>query len=145
VRGKARALIGEWEGATVDLRNANQRDYDPDINEVLKNVSAKAQAIIDKRKKREEKQKARQAKSKPKGKAQGGGFGGFPSADFGGIPSNILESVMKDPEFLAAMQDPEVLPILSEISSDPTKIEKYKDHPKLGHLISKFTSTFGKH
>lgn len=143
VRGKGRALIGEWEAATVDLRSANQRDYDPDINELLKTVSAKAQVIIEKRKKREEKQKARQAKAKAKAKAHGGagGFGGFP---FGGIPPNIMENVMKDPEFLAAMSDPEVLPILSEISSDPSKIEKYKNHPKLSPLINKFSHLYGK-
>jgi len=147
VRGKARALIGEWESAAVDLRNANQRDYDPDINELLKTVSAKAQVVIDKRKKKEEKQRARQAKSKSKSKSKAKGGAAFPGAGFpgtAGIPPNIMEAVMSDPDFLTAMQDPTLLPILSEISTDPSKIEKYRDHPKLSKLISKFSTMFGK-
>jgi len=138
VRGKGKALIGEWENAVVDLRSANQRDYDPDINDVLKTVSAKAQVVIDKRKKREEKQKTRRAKGGAK--PQPGAAGGFDFSNlFGSFASNpVVGELLKDPAFMEAMSDPESIAILSEIASDPTKISKYQDHPKFKPLIEKY-------
>jgi len=143
VRGRANVLLGRWENAVSDLQAANMRDYDQDINDLLKTVTPKAKAVAEKRKAKEEREKKKSAKAS-KGGASGGGAhpsgpGGFP-----GVPPEIMKLLMSDPDFLAAIQDPALMPILTEISADPSKIGKYKDHPKLGKLFSKFSHLFGK-
>jgi len=186
VRGRARALLGEWENAVADLNAANSRDYDPDVNDLIKTLTPKAHAVAERRKAREEQAKRRKTKASSGGSHSGSGFpgagagfpgggagfpgggagfpgggagfpgggagfpgggAGFPGAGAGagaGVPPEVLAQLMSDPEFMAALQDPTVLPILTEISSDPSKIEKYKDHPKLGKIYSKFSHFFNK-
>jgi len=153
VRGRARALLGQWELAVADLQAANMRDYDPDINDLIKTLTPKAHASVEKRKSREERERkrkaktARSAKSEPSGGFPGGfpgGFSGFPGAGAGGVPPELLNVLMSDPEFLAALQDPTVVPILTELSKDPSKIDQYKDHPKVGKLFTKFAHMFKK-
>jgi len=153
VRARARLLLGQWEDAVADLKAANMRDYDPDINELLKSATPKAQAAAARRKAREEREKRKKRKEEAKsgGTASGGfnfGAGGFPfpgaggAGGFGGIPPELLQTLMSDPELLAAATDPTVIPILTEVSQNPAAIHKYKDHPKVGKLIEKFSHLF---
>jgi len=155
VRGRARVLLGQWEDAVADLKSANMRDYDPDINDLLKSVVPKAQASAERRKAREEREKRKKRKAEShSGAGAGAGAGGFnfgggfpfPGAGgaggFGGIPPELLQQLMSDPELLAAAADPAVLPILTELSQNPAAIHKYKDHPKVGKLIDKFAHLF---
>jgi len=162
VRGRANALLGHWETAVADLQAANMRDYDPDINDLIKSLTPKAHAVAEKRKAKDEREKKRKAKaargaSSGRGAAGGsaggfpGGFqfpggmpGGMPGGIPGGIPPELLSALMSDPELLAAVQDPTLVPILTAIAQDPTKMEQYKDHPKIGKLLSKFAHLFNK-
>jgi len=179
VRGKAKALLGKWNEAAADLKAANQRDYDPEVNDALKAVSVKADEFNARQKKRDEQKKRKESKSKARGAGAGGfpnfgGAGGFPNfggaggfPDFGGagaggfpnfggagagagaggaggIPPEFLSKIMQDPEVLSVMSDPEVMPVLSEIMKDPSAAAKYKDHPKIGKLLTKFGAMFGK-
>jgi len=138
VRGRAKALLGQWSGAAADLKGANQRDYDPEINDILKVVTVKADEAAARQKKRDEQKKRREAKSKPAGGAGGPrGPGGAPN-----LPPDLLAKLMQDPDVLAALGDPEVMPILNQLMKDPSSVEKYKDHPKLGKLIAKFATMF---
>jgi len=137
VRGRAKALLGHWSAAVADLKAANQRDYDPEVNDAVKAISVKADEFNARQKKREEQKRKRESKSKPQHSAGGGpkGPGGIPSW----LPPDALNNLLKDPEVMAALSDPEVMPILNELMKDPAATAiKYKDHPKLGKLIAKF-------
>lgn len=138
VRGRAKALLGQWAGAVVDLKAANQRDYDPEVYELLKTLTKKADEAAARQKKRDEIRQKRENKHKNTGAKKpaggGAGAGGIPSW----LPQEMLGKIMQDPEILAAMQDPTVLPILTEIMKDPSAALKYKDHPKISSLIQKF-------
>lgn len=142
VRGRAKALLGQWSGADADLKAANQRDYDPEVNDTLKVVTAKASEAVARQKKRDEQKRKRESKAKPApstgGAKKPAGPGGIPNW----LPQDLLGKLMQDPEVLTALKDPEVMPILSEIMKDPSTALNYKDHPKLGKLIAKFGNLF---
>jgi len=137
VRGRARALLGEWSAAVSDLKAANQRDYDPEVNEIIKTLTKKAHDAAERQKKRDEIKQKRERRHKSSGgdkKPAGGGAGGIPNW----LPQDMLGKLMQDPDVLSAMQDPAVLPILTEVMKDPSAALKYKDHPKISKLIAKF-------
>jgi len=138
VRGRAKALLGQWAGAVADLKAANQRDYDPEVYELLKTLTKKADDAAARQKKRDEIRHKRENKHKNAGGAKkpagGAGAGGIPNW----LPQDMLGKLMQDPDVLAAMQDPAVLPILTEIMKDPSAALKYKDHPKISKLAQKF-------
>ena len=46
------------------------------------------------------------------------------------MPADI-GNILKDPELLAAFQDPEVSTAFMEVSQNPANIEKYKTNPKV--------------
>jgi len=137
VRGKAKALLGEYSAAVSDLKAANQRDYDPEVNELLKSISKKAEEATERQKKRDAAKQRREKKNKSgSGSGKPSGAGAGPNR----LPQDLLSKLMQDPDVLQAMQDPEVLPILTELMKDPSAAMKYKDHPKVGKLFEKFGS-----
>ena len=69
-----------------------------------------------------------------------GGMGGMPN-----MPGmeNLFAELARDPELMAAFQDPEVVNKLSECMSNPGKIMELMGDPKLGPIIAKLMGKFG--
>jgi len=65
----------------------------------------------------------------------GGGKGGMP----GGVTPDLIQQIMSDPELSELFTDPTLLAKAQEIMSDPSKINKYKDDPKLQKILSKLS------
>ncbi|XP_059618636.1 hsc70-interacting protein 1-like [Phlebotomus argentipes] len=148
-RGRANRLLGNWEEAARDLRQACKIDYDEEADEWLREVTPNAKKleqhrVKQQRKKAEKELKARQervrkaqeanrrAAEENKGKNDDGdgypGGGGFNFAD------NDLFSAFKDPEVAAALQD---------IMTNPANIIKYQNNPKIVQLLEKLGAAGG--
>lgn len=147
-RGRANRLLGEWEAAAKDLRQACKLDYDDEADEWLKEVTPNAKKLeqhkIKQERKRAEKdlnerkervRRAQEANKKAaednKNKADqeddGGDFG------MGGI----------GPDFMEAFSDPEVAAALQDVMTNPGNIMKYQNNPKVMNLLKKFAGAAG--
>ncbi|NXU74068.1 F10A1 protein, partial [Oreotrochilus melanogaster] len=169
-RGKAHRLLGHWEEAAHDLALACKLDYDEEASAMLKEVQPRAQKIAEHRRKYERKREEKEIKERMErvkkareeheraqreeearrqaGGAQFGGFpGGFPGAMPGGMPGMAgmpgLNEILSDPEFLAAMQDTEVMLAFQDVAQNPANMCKYQNNPKVMNLISKLSAKFG--
>lgn len=128
-RGRAHRLLGNWEEAAKDLRQACKLDYDDEADEWLKEVTPNAKKIEQhkikqERKKAEKdlierKERVRRAQEANKRAAEenakhaandddGGDFG------MGGLP----------PDFMEAFSDPEVAAALQDVMTNPGNIMK---------------------
>lgn len=127
-RGRAHRLLGNWEEAAKDLRQACKLDYDDEADEWLKEVTPNAKKIEQhkikqERKKaekdlKERKERVRRAQEANKRAAEenakhaadddGGDFG------MGGLP----------PDFMEAFSDPEVAAALQDVMTNPGNIMK---------------------
>lgn len=129
-RGRAHRLLGNWEEAAKDLRQACKLDYDDEADEWLKEVTPNAKKIEQhkikqERKKaekelQERKERVRRAQEANKRAAEenaakhaagdddGGDFG------MGGLP----------PDFMEAFSDPEVAAALQDVMTNPGNIMK---------------------
>lgn len=127
-RGRANRLLGNWEAAAKDLRQACKLDYDDEADEWLKEVTPNAKKIEQhkiktERKKAEKdlnerKERVRRAQEANKRAAEenknkqpeddGGDFG------MGGLP----------PDFMEAFSDPEVSAALQDVMTNPANIMK---------------------
>lgn len=147
-RGKLRYKhFGDWEGALRDLSQAQSIDFDPDIADILKDLTKKriekekeeAQERIQKeealRKKVEDIKQAREEAEREEAEAaasRNAGMGGMPRAMPGGMPGmggmggipgmpspDIMSGMMNDPEIKKAMENPKVVAAFQEIMNGP--------------------------
>lgn len=145
-RGRAHRLLGNWEEAAKDLRQACKLDFDDEADEWLKEVTPNAKKIEQhnikqERKKAEKelnerKERVRRAQEANKKAAEenakqaeddGGDFG------MGGLP----------PDFMEAFSDPEVAAALQDVMQNPGNIMKYQNNPKVMNLLKKFAGAAG--
>jgi len=143
-RGKLRYKhLKDWEGALRDLSQAQSIDFDPEIADVLKELTKKriekekeeAQERIQKeealRKKAEDIKRARDEAKREEAEAAAreagaggmpGGMGGMPGG-MGGMPGmpgpDMMSGMMNDPEIKKAMENPKVVKAFQEIMSGP--------------------------
>ncbi|XP_037937686.1 hsc70-interacting protein 1-like [Teleopsis dalmanni] len=151
-RGRAHRLLGNWESAAKDLRQACKLDFDEEANDWLSEVTPNAKKIEQHRVKLErkklekarkvqeaavraaQKRRERQQKEQAKSGNAGDGFaGGFPGGFPGGVPS-FNGSQFND--FMSNAKDPEVQAAFEDIMKNPANIEKYKSNPKIAKLIA---------
>lgn len=146
-RGRANRLLGNWEEAAKDLRQACKLDYDDEADEWLKEVTPNAKKIeqhkikqerkkaekeLNERKERvrraQEANKRAAEENKKQAEDDGGDFGMG-----GGIPADFMEA-FSDPEVSAALQD---------VMTNPGNIMKYQNNPKVMNLLKKFAGAAG--
>ncbi|KAI9590101.1 hypothetical protein GQX74_008269 [Glossina fuscipes] len=145
-RGRAHRLLGNWEEAAKDLRQACKLDFDEEADEWLREVTPNAKKIEQhrlkqQRKKDEHDRKAREVRrekarteasqqqqqhEKHDNTSMPGGFS---------AGANLID-------LLSSINDPEVMAALQDIMKNPTNIEKYKSNPKLAKIIDVFKSSF---
>ncbi|KFB36979.1 AGAP009119-PA-like protein [Anopheles sinensis] len=140
-RGRANRLLGHWEEAAKDLRQACKLDFDEEADEWLKEVTPNAKKIEQHKQKQERRKqerefrerqervrKAQEANRKAAEEGPAGGAGGMP--DFGGAGADLFN----------AFRDPEVSAAMSDIFSNPANISKYQNNPKIMNILMKFYS-----
>jgi len=55
-----------------------------------------------------------------------------------GVPPELLQKIMSDPEVMALFADPEAAAKLSEVMSDPSKMATLATDPRFAKLFAKF-------
>jgi suppressor of tumorigenicity protein 13 len=152
-RGRANRLLGNFEEAASDLRNACKLDFDEESDEWLKEVTPNAKKIAQHKVKQERKKaekelrerqdrvrkaqearrKAEEEKERQQNSADDAGAPNF--GDFmGGMGGSDILGAFKDPEVAAAMQD---------IMAHPENIAKYQSNPKIMNLMAKLSGMGG--
>ncbi|GAB0099323.1 Hsc70-interacting protein 1 [Sergentomyia squamirostris] len=151
-RGRANRLLGNWEEAARDLRQACKIDYDEEADEWLREVTPNAKKleqhrIKQERKKAEKELKARQervrraqeankrAAEENKNRNDDMGGDGYPGGAGGGMGF--------DADFMSAFADPEVSAAMQDIMSNPANIMKYQNNPKILALLQKLGAAQG--
>ncbi|XP_066590132.1 putative protein FAM10A4 [Prorops nasuta] len=153
-RGRAFQLLGKWEEAATDLRLACRFDFDEQADEWLREITPNVKKIEEHKRKKERKmqeklEKERQERLKNARKAQEAARQSnntqSSNTDSSGAPPNMgnFFQFLNDPEVMQAFQDPEVAEAFKDISSNPSKILKYQNNPKIMALINKVASQFG--
>ncbi|EDX01266.2 hsc70-interacting protein 1 [Drosophila yakuba] len=167
-RGRARRLLGDFELAAKDLRQACKLDFDEETDEWLKEVTPNAKKIEQHRVKQERRKAERKIKERQRAQRRArkeqekqnassggsnGGFpggssgfpggvpGGFPGGAPGGFPGGFpggLPGNVDMTDLLGAMKDPEVAAAMQDILANPANITKYVSNPKIFNLIKKF-------
>lgn len=143
-RGRANRLLGKWEEAAKDLRQACKLDFDEEADEWLKEVTPNAKKIeqhkLKQERRRQEKElrerqervrKAQEANRKAAEEAARAGPGGDADDDFLGGAGGGAEDILN------AFKDPEVAAALQDIMSNPANIGKYQNNPKVMNLVTK--------
>lgn len=150
-RGRAHRLLGNWEQAAKDLRQACKLDFDEEADEWLREVTPNAKKIEQHKLKQERKKMEREEKQRKervrkaqeanrKAREEGvhaeahasAGAGPGPDADFMSGEGADFLNAFKDPEVAAAMQD---------ILQNPSNISKYMGNPKIMNLLSKVSGS----
>ncbi|CAM39882.1 conserved hypothetical protein [Leishmania braziliensis MHOM/BR/75/M2904] len=167
VRGTVNRHLGHWEDSLKDLSAAQAIDYDEKTNETLKFVQFRAmqrhkrelarqhaeEAAVARRQEELRRQRQREAAEEAAATAEaqaasggmpGGMPGGFPGGMPGGFPGGMpggmppgMESVLQDPDIIAAMQDPEVAPKLTQMMQNPMAAMSMMNDPKVGPVMQK--------
>uniref|UniRef100_D3TLF5 Hsp70-interacting protein n=1 Tax=Glossina morsitans morsitans TaxID=37546 RepID=D3TLF5_GLOMM len=145
-RGRAHRLLGNWEEAAKDLRQACKLDFDEEADEWLREVTPNAKKIEQHRLKQQRKkderdrkarevrrEKARTEASQQQQQQEKHDNTSMPGGLSAGANLIDLLSSISDPEIMAALQD---------ILKNPVNIEKYKSNPKLANIIDVFKSSF---
>uniref|UniRef100_A0A182Q3Z0 STI1 domain-containing protein n=1 Tax=Anopheles farauti TaxID=69004 RepID=A0A182Q3Z0_9DIPT len=148
-RGRANRLLGHWEEAAKDLRQACKLDFDEEADEWLKEVTPNAKKIEQHKQKQERKRQEREfrdrqervrkaqeanrraAEEGSKGTGASAGAGAGAGGMFGG---EGVEDILK------AFSDPEVSAAMSDIFSNPANISKYQNNPKIMSILMKLYS-----
>ncbi|RZC35769.1 TPR 11 domain containing protein [Asbolus verrucosus] len=144
-RGRAYRLLGEWEKAAKDLRQACNIDFDEQTDEWLKEVTPNAKKIEQhnlklerKKAEKEEKEKLERARKAREAHTKAGSAS--QNAEPNATPkSDDFYKLLQDPEIMAAFTDPEVSSAFADISSNPANFYKYKNNPKVMALITKLS------
>lgn len=151
-RGRANGLLGHWENAAQDLRNACKIDFDEQADEWLKEVTPNARKLEEHRRKYERKraekdmkEKLERARHMREEHAKAAAAATETSGDDGGGAPGMGDfyQFLNDPEILQAFQDPEVAAAFQDISANPANIIKYQNNPKIASIINKLASKFG--
>ncbi len=142
VRGKLRyKYLKDWHGALEDLNQAQAIDFDPDVMEILKELTQlrveeeqkqaqERNAEEEKKKKKAEEIKRAQEEAKREAEtsrnransARGMPVGGIPGGMPGGMPGmdpSMMAGLMSDPEIQEAMKNPKVVAAFQELMSGP--------------------------
>lgn len=142
-RGRANRLLGNWELAAKDLRQACNIDFDEEADEWLREVTPNAKKLeahkIKQERKKAEKvdrerlerirraqgatKKADEEHQKKEKEQAFGGEGGDDEFD-----QTDLLNIFKDPEIAAAFED---------IGSNPANVVNYASNPKIMKIIEK--------
>lgn len=147
-RGRAQRLLGDWEKAAVDLRQACKLDYDEEADEWLREVTPNAKKIEahkikqerrraerEERQRKERVRKAQEANKKAREEAANAGAGDDDDDFMGNLGGGA--------DFLNAFKDPEVAAAMQDILQNPGNISKYMSNPKIMALLSKISSNSG--
>uniref|UniRef100_A0A1B6DCL6 STI1 domain-containing protein n=1 Tax=Clastoptera arizonana TaxID=38151 RepID=A0A1B6DCL6_9HEMI len=141
-RGRAHRLLGLWEEAARDLRDACKIDFDEQADEWLREVTPNARKLEEHRRKYERKRSEKDLREKQerirKAKEEHA-----KAAAANAAQENLDDSTpLNDPEFLAALSDPEVNEALMDMYKNPTNFMKYQDNPKIQNVIKKLGSKY---
>mmetsp|Transcript_25079 Transcript_25079/g.58218 ORF Transcript_25079/g.58218 Transcript_25079/m.58218 type:complete len:411 (+) Transcript_25079:130-1362(+) len=71
-----------------------------------------------------------------------GGMGGMPGMP-GGIPPELLQGLMSDPDLMQAFSNPKFMTAMQDIMSNPGNIGKYQSDPEIMALIQKVMGKMG--
>lgn len=143
-RGRAYSLIGEWEKAAKDLRQACNIDFDEQTDEWLKTVTPNAKKIEQhnlkqerKRLEKEERERLERARKVREAHAKASAASETNTAS---APRNDdFYTLLQDPEIRAAFADPDVSAAFADISSNPANFYKYQSNPKVMALLTKLS------
>ena len=127
-RGRAHRLLGNWESAAKDLRQACKIDFDEDADEWLREVTPNAKKIEQHKIKMERKQAAKELKERQERvrKAQ-----------------EAHKKAAEDDNGDFNMYDPEILEALKDVLMKPENISKYANNPKVMKVMAQFMSGGG--
>lgn len=165
-RGRAHRLLGDWQSAAKDLRQACKIDFDEEADEWLREVQPNAKKleahkIKQERKKaerllRERQERVRRAQEANKRAAEEqkrqeqtyasahDSAGQNPFAGAGGRPNaGAGASGFSQADILDAFKDPEVAAAFQDIMSNPANVVKYQDNPKIMNIITKVGAAMG--
>ncbi|CBH10261.1 Hsc70-interacting protein (Hip), putative [Trypanosoma brucei gambiense DAL972] len=163
VRGTVNRHLGKWEDALKDLSEAQTVDYDEKADALLRLVQEKANARRQSRRRKEEEREAKRQEALRRQREMemqreeeeerrqnqrqappSGGFpGGFPGGMPGGFPGGMsggMEEIMKDPEILEAMRNPEIASKFSTLMQNPMAALGMMSDPQMGPLLQKVMS-----
>lgn len=147
-RGRANRMLGNWELAAKDLRQACKLDYDDETDEWLKEVTPNAKKIEQHKIKQERKkaEKEEQARRERVRRAQEANKKAAEEAEKrqakGGGGDEDFMSAM-GPDIMEAFNDPEIAAALQDVMSNPGNIMKYQNNPKVMNLLKKFAGAAG--
>jgi len=149
IRGAAKRYLGKYEESAKDFVIGTRIDYDEKTQALLNFVQEK----IKKRKEREQKHQQKKQQHHQQHQQhqhqhhqqeqhhhhqhqqqQQPNFGAFPGMS--GMPGMPGMPNM-DPEVMAALSDKETLAKIMEIVQDPSKVENYKNDPKIMSVLEK--------
>lgn len=149
-RGRAHRLLGNWEQAAKDLRQACKLDFDEEADEWLREVTPNAKKIeshnLKQERKRAEKdeilrkerlRKAQEANKKAREE------NAYASASAGTGGEDFMGNLGGGADFLNAFKDPEVAAAMQDILQNPSNISKYMGNPKIMNLLSKVSGAAG--
>lgn len=150
-RGRAYRLLGNWESAAKDLRQACKLDFDEQADEWLKEVTPNAKKleqhkIKQERKKAEKEENARRErvrKAQEANKRAAEENEKRKQQEESGEGADFMGGGGMDPDLLAALSDPEVSAALQDCMTNPSNIMKYANNPKVMNLLKKLSSSMG--
>lgn len=153
-RGRAHRLLGHWEEAAKDLRQACKIDFDEEADEWLREVTPNAKKLDQHRikyeRKRAEKElrerqdrirKAQEANKKAAEEQATRGGSGASDPDDG--PAGDFGSAFSQADILNAFKDPEVAAAFQDILANPANVVKYQNNPKIMNIVGKIGSAMG--
>ncbi|XP_021955128.1 putative protein FAM10A4 [Folsomia candida] len=152
-RGRAHRLLGHWEEAASDLRQACKIDFDEQTDEWLKECQPNARKVEEwriRKKLRDEERDIQQRKARAQERARAHAASAEahhqqeqdsegPDSDFLGG----LGGILGDPEIAGLMNDPEVAEAFKDIGQNPANLLKYQNNPKVMKFIQAFQKKMG--
>jgi suppressor of tumorigenicity protein 13 len=145
-RGRANRLLGNWEEAAKDLRQACKLDYDDEADEWLKEVTPNAKKI-EQHKIKQERKKAEKDLNERKERVRKAQEANKRAAEENKKQQQEQEDEGGDfgigPDFMEAFGDPEVAAALQDVMQNPANIMKYQNNPKVMNLLKKFAGAAG--
>jgi suppressor of tumorigenicity protein 13 len=133
-RGRANRLLGNWELAAKDLRQACKLDYDDETDEWLKEITPNAKKIEQhkikqERKKAEKEEKAKRERIRKAQEANRKAAEENEKKQENSNDDDFMSSL--GPDVLDAFNDPEIAAALQDVMSNPANIMKYQNNPKV--------------
>ncbi|XP_075234889.1 putative protein FAM10A4 [Lycorma delicatula] len=153
-RGRGHRLLGHWEEAAKDLRNACKIDFDEEADEWLREVTPNARKLEEHRRKyerknaekelRERSERLRRAREEhAKAAKEAAEHQQQKTAEESATADDVF-GLINDPELRSAFMDPEVVTAFEDISMNPSNILKYQDNPKIIAIMEKVKTKYGK-